>query len=105
MNGKVYIVHCIDTEGPLYETPIVLFERIKDVFGITIEPTKENLIKLQKGEYPLDGKEKAVKNLVDKNKITTKGDWDEIQKMLAQITSDEFRNACPDSYGHGWIYN
>lgn len=105
MNGKVYIVHCIDTEGPLYETPIVPFERIKDVFGITIEPTKENLIKLQKGEYPLDGKEEAVKNLVDKNKITTKGDWDEIQKMLAQITSDEFRNACPDSYGHGWIYN
>ena len=30
----VYIVHSIDTEGPLYESLEAKFERIKDLFGI-----------------------------------------------------------------------
>ena len=58
--GTVYIVHCVDTEGPLYESPMVPFEQIKRVFGIEIEPTAENLEKLRKGEMDLAGKEDAV---------------------------------------------
>ena len=27
----VYIVHCVDTEGPLYESLLAKFERIKEV--------------------------------------------------------------------------
>ena len=71
--GKVYIVHCVDTEGPLYENPTVPFEMIKNIFGIDIEPNRENLIKLQKGELDLNGLEEKVCQLVDIHRITTRG--------------------------------
>ena len=105
MNGTVYVVHCIDTEGPLYEEPKVPFEQIKNIFGIEIAPTRENLIKLQKGELDLGGKEEAVRNLVDIHKITTRGSWEDIQEMLAQVTSEKFRQELPDSKGNGWVFN
>ncbi len=54
----VYIVHAIDTEGPLYESLQGTFERLKDLFGITsLEPTLENLEKLKLGKIELNGLE------------------------------------------------
>ena len=38
-NKIVYIVHCIDTEGPLYESLKAKFDRIEDIFNIKIKPT------------------------------------------------------------------
>lgn len=105
MTGKVYVVHCIDTEGPLYEEPTVPFEQVKNIFGIEIEPSLENLSKLQNGEMNLDGKEEAIKNLLDPHKITTKGNWEEIQKMLDIVTSDAFRRKLTDTNGNGWIFS
>ena len=37
MSKTVYIVHCIDTEGPMYESPEVPFEQLRKIFGIEIE--------------------------------------------------------------------
>ncbi len=105
MSGTVYIVHCVDTEGPLYETPTVPFEQIKNIFGFEIEPTRNNLIRLQKGELDLKGKEEDVKNLVDIHRITTRGSWEEIYEMLDTVTSEKYRNRMPDSNGNGWIFN
>lgn len=105
MSGTVYIVHCVDTEGPLYETPTVPFEQIKNIFGFEIEATRENLIRLQKGELDLKGKEDDVKNLVDIHRITTRGSWQEIREMLDVVTSKEYRNKMQDSNGNGWIFN
>lgn len=103
--GKVFIVHCVDTEGPLYEAPLVPFEMIKNIFGIDIEPTRDNLIKLQKGELNLNGLEEAVCKLVDIHRITTRGSWEEIDAMLSVVTSKEYRMKLPDSNGNGWIFN
>ena len=103
--GSVYIVHCIDTEGPLYETPTVPFEMIKNIFGFDIEPTRENLIKIQNGELDLHGEEEAVCQVVDIHRITTRGSWDEIDKMLDEVTSHEYRMLLPDSNGNGWVFN
>ena len=36
----VYIVHAIDTEGPLYESLNAKFERIEDIFKISIKKKK-----------------------------------------------------------------
>ena len=36
----VYIVHCIDTEGPLYESREATFGRLKHMFGIDLEPKR-----------------------------------------------------------------
>lgn len=103
--GTVYVVHCIDTEGPLYEAPLVPFEQVKRVFGIEIEPTRENLIKLQNGQIPLNGKEEDVKNLVDNHKLATKGNWEEIESVLKIITEPEYRKVLTDSNGDGWKYS
>ena len=105
MNGTVYIVHCVDTEGPLYETPTVPFEQIKNIFGFEIEPTRENLIRLQKGELDLKGKEDDVKSLVDIHRITTRGSWEEIQEMLDIVTSKKYRDKLLDSNDNGWLFN
>jgi len=89
----------------MYEAPVVPFQQIKNIFGIDIEPTRDNLIKLQKGLLNLEGKEDAVKNLVDIHRITTRGTWEEIDDMLAIVTNSEFRNNLLDSDGNGWIFN
>lgn len=103
--GTVYVVHCIDTEGPLYEAPLVPFEQIKKIFGVEIEPTRENLIKLQNGQIPLGGQEEEIKNLVDSHKLSTKGTWEEIESVINFITKPEYRNMLIDSKGEGWKYS
>ena len=40
----MHIVHCIDTEGPLTEDINETFKRLKVIFQIDIEPSKDNLI-------------------------------------------------------------
>lgn len=33
----VYIVHAVDTEGPLYESLSAKFQRVKDLYGIDVK--------------------------------------------------------------------
>lgn len=98
-------MHCVDTEGPLYEDSITPFEQIRKIFGITIEPTRENLIRLQNGELDLGGNENFVRELVDIHRTTTRGTWEEIDRMLDKVTSYEFRHIVEDSNANGWIFN
>ena len=39
MARPVYVVHCVDTEGPLHESVEATFERLKAIFGIDLEPS------------------------------------------------------------------
>ena len=64
MAKTVNIVHCIDTEGPLYESTSATFERLSEIFDIQLEPSAETLQKLQKGLIDLGGIEDAVKKAV-----------------------------------------
>lgn len=105
MGGTVYIVHCVDAEGPLYEDFNVAFQQIDKIFGIQIEPTKENLNKLRCGQIDLKGKEKAVMDLVDIHKASNNKDWDTLEQSLEKVTSKVFRNRFLDSNGQGWKYN
>lgn len=44
MSSKIiYVVHCIDTEGPLHESLEATFERLKHIYHIDLEPSQENL--------------------------------------------------------------
>ena len=53
--AKIYFVHCVDTEGPLYETLDATFVRLKQIYGIKIDATEENLRKLQNRALDLGG--------------------------------------------------
>ncbi len=101
--GKVYIVHCIDTEGPLYESLEATFQRLKNIFEIDIEPTEENLKKLQEESINLGGKEKEVSKALDNSLLSTYRNFSEIEYMLQKLNSRPFREELLDSSGNGWV--
>jgi hypothetical protein len=105
-NDKVvYIVHSIDTEGPLYESLNATFERLQKHFGVLLSPSPENLKKIQNAELDLDGKEKQIAKAFSPQLLDYIDDYGKLDKMLEKIGSKSFRNSMPDSYGGGWIYN
>jgi hypothetical protein len=105
MSSIVYIVHCIDTEGPLHESVEATFERLKAIFGLELEPSVALLRKLQAGEVDLGGLEAAVKKVVDPHLLAYNDTWDKVDAMLADCMSERFRTRVRDSFGGGWVYN
>ncbi len=105
MPSTVQVVHCIDTEGPLYESVSATFERLKAIFGLELEPSTALLRKLQAGEVDLGGIEEAVKKVVDPHLLEYNDTWDKVDDMLHRIMSPEFRQQQADSFGGGWVYS
>lgn len=101
----VHIVHCIDTEGPLYESLSATFERIKALFGIDLPPSRETLRKIQNKELPLNGREEDAARIFAPAMVGYNDTWDKIEAMLHRMMAPEFRNRVPDSEGGGWVYN
>jgi len=105
VSSVVQIVHCIDTEGPIYESLEATFERIKHLYHVDIAPSKENLRMLQKGEHPCPYKE-AIKRTLNKDLLNYNDNWDKIYRMVEYLSSNQFRHSrLTDSFGGGWIYN
>ncbi len=105
MAGVVYVVHCIDTEGPLYESVDATFERIHEMFGLDLEPAEETLRRLQAGTIDLQGREEAVQRVVDPRLLAYNDTWDGVDAMLRECMSAEYRNRERDAEGNGWVYN
>ncbi len=105
MSKDVYIVHCIDTEGPLYESIDASFKRLKEIFGVDLAASKENLKRLQNKEIDLNGVEDLVADAFAEKRIQTLGTWDQIDNILDELMSKEFRERLLDSDGNGWVYN
>ena len=102
----VYIVHAIDTEGPLYESLDAKFDRLEDLFGIShILRTEENFHKLQRGEIDLSGFEKNIKEVFSAHLVNYHDSWDKIDAMLEKLMTEEFRYKLKDSFGGGWVFN
>jgi len=105
-SGIVYICHHIDTEGPLWEVTDELFKRLNLILGLKLEPTYENLRRLQNGDFDFnDDIKDSLSLIVDPHTINFKRNWGMIENMLERIMSPEFRNQMLDSFGGGWIYN
>lgn len=100
--AEVYIVHCIDTEGPLYEALDATFDRLKQIFDIDVEASENNLKKLQSGEMDLGGIEKEVARTLDKSLLSTYKNFSEIESMLKRLNSRKFREELTDSNNEGW---
>ena len=103
--GKVYIVHCIDTEGPLSESIEATFDRIRYICDLDLPPTPELLSRLQSKEIDLHGLEESVYQLVRPDLITTNRTWSDIDRMLGHICRPEYRRKYTDSYNNGLVYN
>ncbi|MBK9306940.1 MAG: hypothetical protein IPM58_07610 [Nitrospira sp.] len=105
MSSTIYVVHCIDTEGPLYESVDATFERLRAIFKLQLEPSIETLRRLQAGTLPLDGLEAAVKKVVNPQLLAYNDTWDKVDDMLMNCMAEDFRTSMLDSFGGGWIYN
>jgi hypothetical protein len=104
--AAVHIVHCIDTEGPLYESLAAKFERLRDLFGIDhLDPTMQNLRRLQQGEIDLGGKEAQVQQVLSGHLTRYNETWADIDAMLERVTAKAFREKTLDSDGKGWRFN
>ncbi len=105
MSRTVYVVHAIDTEGPLYESVDATFARLKSIFGIDLEPSRKTLRQLQAGEIDLDGLESAVQRVVASHLLNYNDTWDKVDGMLRDALGEKFRTRIPDSRGRGWVFN
>ncbi len=105
MPSTVYVVHCIDTEGPLYESMEATFQRLHNVFHLDLEPSAALLKKLQAGQVNLNGLEAVVQRVLDPRLLSYNDTWDKVDCMLEDVLSKPFRNRVLDSDGNGWIYN
>lgn len=101
----LYVVHCVDTEGPLNETLDATFERLASIFGIILSPTKETLALLQKKELNLAGKEDAVAKFLAPELLRYNTSWNDIDQMLNELLSNDFRRRDVDDFGNGWVYS
>ena len=104
-NKILYVVHCVDTEGPLNETLDATFERLESIFGITLEPTRDNLEFLQNRKIDLAGKEDAVAKCFAPALLKYNTNWLDIEKMLDDLLSSSFRRQYPDDFDNGWVYS
>jgi len=99
--GAVYIVHAVDTEGPLYEGLEKCFSRINSLFGINLSPSLENLEKLKKGELELNGIEDEVSSFVKRSLY--KESWADIDAMHEVFMSKKWRARAKDSLGKPYV--
>lgn len=105
MTKKLYIVHCVDTEGPMTETLDATFERINIAFGLKLKPSLTTLKKLQNMSLDVNADKVAIANMVSPNLLKYNESWSDIKCMLDRITSKEFRNKHSDDNGCGWVYS
>ena len=105
MKNKLFIVHCIDTEGPLNESLNATFERLYEIYGIKLVATKENLLKIQNKKINLNGLEDEVSKTFSKHLLNYNNSWEKIDLMLDKIMSQQYRSQYLDSFNNGIVYN
>lgn len=101
----LHIVHCIDTEGPLDEDITSTFARLKSIFDIDLPPSEETLIALQRQEIDLGGIEARVAAVLSPALLAYNRNWCDIENMLNDALSPDFRNRMLDAEGKGWVYS
>lgn len=102
---SLYVVHCIDTEGPLHESLDATFERLNATLGLSLTPDQATLKKIQAGTLPLNGKEDVARQMVSPEMLDYNDDWGKLDAMLDELQSEEFRLRYQDSEGQGWLFN
>lgn len=105
MSAPLYVVHCIDTEGPLHESIEATFERLAHIAGVSLAPTQENLRRVRAKEVDLGGKEDVAALIVSEHLLAYQDTWDKIDAMLRTIMSPSYRRSFADAVGSGWVFS
>ncbi len=103
--GTVWVVHCVDTEGPLEEPLDATFHRINQRYGLSLTPSFETLRRLQAQAIDLGGKEALVADFVAPSRLAYLSTWRELEEMVSRVTSPEIRNRYRDGEGNPYIFS
>ncbi len=106
-NKIVYIVHAVDTEGPLYESTNATFKRIEELFNLKFKvKSKKKLENLFKGiGLPKKLNKKKFFSAINPHLLKYNKNWNEIKKMVNKINEKKFRNKLLDSKGKNWKFS
>jgi hypothetical protein len=102
---NLYVVHAIDTEGPLYESLEATFERLEKITGVRVEASRANLEKIRNKQLDLNGREEIAALVTSPQLLNYNDTWDKVDAMLYDMMSSEYRQRYADPQGKGWIYN
>lgn len=102
---QLFLVHCVDTEGPLNETLEATFDRLRENKSIVLPASFENLVKLQNKQIDLQGREEEIADYIHPKRISYMTNWEEVGKMLKNVTSTEFRMKHADSFGNPYTFS
>jgi len=105
MSKELYVVHCIDTEGPLHESLEATFERLESILGRRLEPSRATLARIQRRELDLGGQEGLAALITSPQLLDYNDTWDKVDAMLEELLSPAFRAAHADGRGGGWVYS
>jgi hypothetical protein len=101
----LYVVHCVDTEGPLEETLQATFQRLKDRFGLEMPPSLSLLNRLQQGMLDLAGREEEVAAFLAPRRLDYLSLWGEVEASVAAVTDPDFRRSHCDGAGGGYRFS
>lgn len=104
-NKIIYLVHCVDTEGPMCETLQATFERLKVAFGIDLEPTLENINNLRRGIGIQEEIRDLVMDFVSPCRLNYKTSFAMLDEMLDEIMSTQWRGKFCDDFGESYKIN
>jgi len=100
---KLFIVHAVDTEGPLYESKLETIKRFNEI----IKPKKQ-IKTIKELDLALNGKlfSNKINRKIEKNfhphLLHYNKNWSELQTMLKKISKKKFRKSFKDSDGKGY---
>jgi len=101
----LYVVHCVDTEGPLHESLDATFDRIRSAFGRDLPATPETLAALRRGEIDLGGREDLARVMLSEHLLAYNDTWDQVDAMLDEMMRPPFRERYADPQGDPWTFS
>ena len=101
---RVYVVHCVDTEGPLEESLEATFERLRKERGIDLPPDRDTLSALQNAAMDLSGEEKEIAEFLAPSRLAYLSSWEDVERMVQAMTSESSRLSYADPQGNPYAF-
>ncbi len=105
MKNLLYVVICIDTEGPLSESLNSTFKRINSKFNLSLKPSIRTLKNLQSGLIGLNKNRNQLKDFVNPKRLNYLSNWKQVSKMIKNITSNKFRKKTVKKFNSSLKYS
>ncbi len=100
--GIVYLVHCVDTEGPLYESPSATREVFSTTYGLKADAVRA----ISRGEVPTELDEALLERWQEHlSRRNFNSDWSDVDRMVSELMSPAWRQQWLDDAGQAYVFS